>query len=92
MIRYLDPTGEPTTNVVNYDLRADLSKSPLRVGLFSNAFPDVERFRDILATRLAERLPNADIPVWDKPGTETYSEEQLGELGRCDALALLWGH
>ena len=92
MISYLDPVGEPSNRVVPYDLRANLSESPLRVGIVSNAFPDAERFRGILARRLAERLPGADIPLWVKPATELYTDDQLSELQECDAVALLWGH
>ena len=92
MITYLDPVGEPTTNVVQYDLRVDLSKPTLRVGVISNAFPDSDRYRDILGRQIEQAIPGVQIVAWEKKATQPYTDEHLVELRECDAVALLWGH
>lgn len=92
MITYLDPVGEPTTAVLQYDLRADLTKSPLRLAVISNAFPDSDRFRTVLGQQLAERFPDAQVDLWEKLATQPYTDDHLAELRECDAVALLWGH
>lgn len=92
MITYLDPIGEPTTNVLEYDLRVDLSQAPLRIGVISNAFPDSDRFRDIIGRQIAGRYPGVDIRRWEKKATDPYTEEHLAEIKTYDAAALLWGH
>lgn len=92
MITYLDPVGEPTKNVIEYDFRVDLSKRPLRIGVISNSFPDSERFRNILGREVEQRFPGVDLRMWDKKATDAYTPEHLEELKEYDAVALLWGH
>ena len=92
MITYVDPVGEPTTDVVKYDLRADLSKVAPRVAVISNGFPDSDRFREILGRHVADHFPGAELRLWEKLATQPYTDEHLAEIREYDAVALLWGH
>lgn len=92
MVIYLDPAGQPARDVIDYDLRADLS-SPVRIGVVSNGFTDSDRFRDILGKKLSETVGTTDLVLFEKADpSSNYSDEELAILGECAAVALVFGH
>lgn len=92
VITYIDPAGGPKSGVLPYDVRCDLSARPLRIACISNGFPESDRFRDVLARSLAERIPGADVRVFEKEAMLAYTADHLAALQECDAAALVWGH
>lgn len=92
MIIYLDPAGQPARDVIEYDLRADLSGTA-RIAVVSNGFPDSDRFRDVLGAHLGEAVGTSDVVVFEKADpSANYNDEELAALNGCAAVALVFGH
>lgn len=92
MVIYLDPAGSPAREVIDYDLRADLS-GEVRIAVISNGFPDSDRFRDILGKHLTEHIANSELVMFEKADPSSiYSDEELAKIGECQAVTLVFGH
>ena len=92
MVIYLDPAGQPARDVIEYDLRADLSGT-VRIAVVSNGFPDSDRFRDILGKHLSDHVGASELVMFEKADPSSiYSDEELAALNDCQAVALVFGH
>ncbi len=92
-VTYLDPAGEASAPLLEYDRRLDPSRRPLTLGLVANSFPDCKPFVDCLERALAKELPGTVFKRYQKPAVDPISPEMLATLtGECDAAIAAMGH
>jgi hypothetical protein len=94
MIEFLDPRAEPSSPVEPYTLSADVTRSPLTIGLLANGFPDSVAFLRQVETALSDRLPHATFHHFDKgDASSVVSDAMLDSIvSECRAVVAAYGH
>jgi len=94
MIVVYDPQAEPGIPVSPYDLRADVHRPGVSIGLVSNGFPDATNLMKAVGRALEARLESPRISLWERfDATVLASDETIREVvANCDVAVTGMGH
>jgi hypothetical protein len=95
-IEYLLPDSAPRSTRT-YRLGIAAGRSPRRVGLLANGFPDAEKFLAKQQSALQRYWPEATFRIATKAATDQLNmgiqEPLLSDLSAdCEAMVIAWGH
>ena len=93
-IEYLDPRSEPGLPVDPYNLKINLKKPGVSVGLLANGFPDSVNFLNEVGIALKKRVPEIALQVFDKGNASVIASDSLLDdiTEKCRAVITAYGH
>jgi hypothetical protein len=94
MVAIFDPQAEPGAPIEAYEIRADVRRAGLSVGLVSNGFPDATTLMKAVGRALGAKLDAPRIHLFERfNATVLASEEVIKEISEsCDVAVTAMGH
>ncbi|MDD5722265.1 MAG: hypothetical protein PHY29_00850 [Syntrophales bacterium] len=93
-IEYLDPRSEPGLPADPYDLKIDVTRPGLTIGLLANGFPDSVIFLNEVGVALKKRLPGIRLQTFDKGNPTAVADDSMLDAmtAGCQAVVAAYGH